>query len=358
MKIGIILHPYGEDKPAGLARIIFELAEELIQRYPEEQFTVFLKNKQKNLPCFSGNNWNSEILGGGIFWLDRLRKKPLLDCYIFNTPALPIFWKAPRSIALVLDFAYWYFRPKGTKGFFSTHLTYWYHKFSLKKADRIVSISNATKKDLIALFPAITPEKVKTIYFGFHRISKIPPTSMAVPDRFFLFVGVFKERKNVLNVVRAFELFLKTHPGYTLILAGKAEGEYARKVRDYIRRQGLEHAIIEQGFVSDAELSFLYKHAIALVFPSVIEGFGFPVLEAMDCSLPVITSHTSSLGEVGKDAALLVNPESAEEIARSMARLVENAQLRAELIQKGLKRANDFSWDRTASEVMELIKQK
>ncbi len=358
MKIGIILHPYGEDKPAGLSRIIFELTREMIQRDSRNEYIIFLKHRPNVLPVFSGNNWKIEIIGNSFFWLDRLRKYSRADIYIFNTPALPFFSKPGLSIVLALDFAYWYFRPKGIRGFLQTRMTYWYHRISLAKADYVVTISDATKNDLHALFP-IEKKQVKTIYFGFRPVASIPEKLVSgIPKNFFLFTGVWKERKNITGVVCAFELFAKKFPDAALVLVGKNEGEYAEKIRQHILNSGLREKIKILGFVSDAELSYLYRHATALLFPSFIEGFGFPLLEAMDAGLPVITSNCSSLAEIAGDAAILINPHNPAEIAEAMGRLYTDEALRIGLREKGMVRVCEFSWDRTVKEVMGVIKTK
>ncbi|MBI2055905.1 MAG: glycosyltransferase family 4 protein [Candidatus Sungbacteria bacterium] len=356
MKIGIVLHPYGEDKPAGLARLIFELTNEMIARDRENEYIIFLKHQPKIFPVFSGNNWKIEVIGGGFFWLDRLRKFPRADIYLFNTPALPLFSKPGYLIVLALDFAYWYFRPKGIRGFLQTYMTYWYHQISLEKADYIVTISNATKNDLKALF-TLGAKNIETIYFGFRNIAATSPKMVnGLPEHFFLFTGVWKERKNVLGIVQAFSLFAKKFPEARLVLAGKGEGEYAKKLKTYIADTGLKEKIIMPGFVSDAELSYLYRHAKALLFPSFIEGFGFPILEAMNAGLPVITSNQSSLAEVAGDAASCVDPHNPAAIAVAMERLSVDETWRQEMREKGRARAQEFGWEQTVQKFLEIFK--
>ena len=141
-------------------------------------------------------------------------------------------------------------------------------------------------------------------------------------------------------------------------MVGKREGAYAEKISAHIRSNNLEKQITILGFVTDEALAYLYKHAEALLFPSFIEGFGFPILEAMDAGLPVITSNTSSLGEVAGDAALLADPKDKEEIARAMDRIYLDEELRKQLREKGLIRAREFSWDRTVDSFMEVLKTK
>ena len=108
MKIGIILHPYDEDKPAGLARTIFELTKGMLEIDKDNEYIIFVKNKPRRDPELPGNNWRLEVLGGGMFWLDHLRRAPRADVYLFNTPVMPFFWKPLKSVVIALDFAYWH----------------------------------------------------------------------------------------------------------------------------------------------------------------------------------------------------------------------------------------------------------
>mgnify|MGYP001607476580 FL=1 len=125
MKIGIILHPYGEDQPAGLARTIFELTKGMVSVDHENEYIIFLKRAFRVLPEFSGTNWRVHVLGEGLLWLDRLRDAPQCDVIIFNTPVMPLIYKPKKSIVLALDFAYYYFPPRGFKATLLNWLTYW-----------------------------------------------------------------------------------------------------------------------------------------------------------------------------------------------------------------------------------------
>ena len=354
MKIGIVLHPYGEKAPAGLGRIIFELTRELIAADPNDEFVIYLKEKPKVRLDLPGSNWKIEILGGGIFWLDGLRRAEKADVYIFNTPMLPFFYRPKRSIAIALDFAYWHLPAKSFIERLRRRLILFYQRRSLKSADRIVAISEATKKDVIGL-GGVLPERVRVIYFGFKSVSSLPAEPIKVPPKYFLSVGVVKERKNTLATAKAFAKFFPRHPEFSLVVAGRAEGAYAQEVKNFVREGSWQDKIIFLGHVSDRRLSYLYKNAVALVFPSLIEGFGFPILEAMQAGLPVITSNRSSLAEVGGDAAVLVDPENIEAISRAMEDLATSDVRRAELIERGRACARAFSWQKTVQEFLDII---
>ncbi|MCR4283771.1 MAG: glycosyltransferase family 4 protein [Parcubacteria group bacterium] len=356
MKIGIILHPYGEGKPAGLGRYILELTKSLIENDKDNEYIVYLKEKPKIMPEFITSNWRVEVLGLGRFWREiGFFFAPKADIYIFNTPVMPIFFRSKKSIVIALDFAYLYFKPDGIKERINNFLLYKMNSFALKRADKIVSISEATKKDIIKLFN-ILDKKIEVIYPGFSKICAFPSEEIAVPLNFFLYVGVIKERKNLLNIIKGFYEFKKENKSdIKLVVAGKGSGAYYEEALSFVEEDDLKEEVVFLGFVNDNQLSFLYKNARAFIFPSLIEGFGMPVLEAMDCGLPVVTSRESSLSEVAGGAALLVDPKDPKEISRVMERVAFDDKLRDDLIEMGDRRVIDFSWKKCASQFIVLL---
>ena len=168
-----------------------------------------------------------------------------------------------------------------------------------------------------------------------------------------LAVGAIQNRKNTLGAVKAMAL-LPDH--YRLILAG-GNGYGSEVVHEFIRRESLGTRVMTPGYVAPEQLESLYQAASVLLFPSLEEGFGFPVLEAMARAVPVVASRTSSLPEVGGDAVLYVDPRSVEEIAGGVKQLVEDSALRAELIRRGLDRVAEFSWRRAAAQTLEVYNE-
>ncbi len=357
MRIGIILHPYDEDKPAGLARTIFEWTKGMLSIDKKNEYIVFLKNTPRKNPDLPGKNWRVESTGGGIFWLDNLRKKTLCDVYVFNTPVMPLFFKPKRSVVLALDFAYYYLAPKTIRGQFFKWFTYFYHFLSLKRANSIVAISRATRDDVVKLF-GIPADRMSVIYLGYKHICAVSETAVSgtPSEKFFFFAGIIKERKNVYNTVRAFHLFSQKVKGFKLAIAGSPTGSYFEKIKKYIAENHLSDSVIFLGHLNDGELSYVYKKAYAFLFPTLIEGFGMPVAEAMDCGVPVITSNQSSLKEVGGEgSSLLVDPYDPADIADKMVRLTEDESLRRRLIEKGNLQSKKFSWEHSARELLAIL---
>lgn len=355
MKIGIILHPYGEVNPGGLARTILEWTRGLLQIDGENEYILFLKNSPKSPPDLPGH-WKMEVLGNGFFWLNNLRRASEADVYLFQTPVLPIFFKPKRSIIIAQDFPYLYPDTRKT-GLMRLRdcIIYFYHAFSLKKADAVVAVSKSTKEDLIKFFK-VPENKISLIHMGYKKICDTPETKVALPDKFFLFTGVVKPRKNVFNIAKAFGSFKKNDSaGYKLVFAGKTEGEYFDDFKLYLIEEKLISDIVFLGFMNDSQLSYIYKRATALVFPSLVESFGFPILEAMDCGTPVITSNVFGPAELGGEAALLIDPHNVNELASAMKKIVAEPALRDELIKKGLLQARKFNWKDAAEATLKLI---
>lgn len=353
MRIGMILHPYGEKSPGGLGRSVFEMVKNILEIDRENSYTVYFKDKKPAKPSFSGTHWTYTGLGSKALWLtgafgiDRT-----LDAYIFFTPIIPFFLKPKRSIVFALDFAYW--RMRGSwRDELSARMLFFLHRRALRRADVVIAISDETKQSAINLF-GIPAQRIKVV-----QLSCIPlgekKDPLSVPEHFFLFAGVLKERKNVVGIIRAFSLFARSDDSYELLVAGKQGGAYAESLLQLARELGVEKRARFLGYVTDAQLAYLYAEAQAFIFPSFIEGFGMPVLEAMSVGLPVITSHRGALAEVAGDAALLVDPARPEDIAMAMSRIATDTTLRRELKEKGLLRAGQFSWQKTAREILEII---
>jgi glycosyltransferase involved in cell wall biosynthesis len=358
MKIGITLYPYGENSPAGLARYIFDLTKSLVENDPNNEYIIFLKENPKNKPVFAGSNWKIHVLGYGPFWRSvGFWFAPKADIYIFNTPRLPMFFKPKRSLVIILDFAYYVYTANSFsfKNYINKKLLFVLNKLSLMRASKIISISNATKDECSRIF-GTNKDNIEVIYPGFRNICDVPSQEIDIDKPYVLFVGIVKERKNVYNLVAAFIESKKNDSiNHKLVIVGKTGGEYLNRIMDLIRRSGMEDEIIFVGRINDNELSYIYKNADVFVFPSIIEGFGMPVLEAMACGIPVITSAGSSLSEVAGDAALKVDPLNVGEISKAITLLAKDSKAKDDLILKGSIRCKEFSWEKSAHKFINAI---
>ena len=224
---------------------------------------------------------------------------------------------------------------------------------AVRRADRLIAISESTKADLVRWLKVdedridVTPLAAGPQFRTDHPLEAIADVRRRydLPERFVLFVGRLEPRKNVPRLLEAYRHLRAAMPGAPpLVLAG-APGWHSSALMAELRRAP---QVIALGYVSDTDLPLLYAAATVFVYPSIYEGFGIPVLEALATGTPTITSGRSSMPEVAGDAALLVDPEDPLELAAAMCRLLTDDAVRADLRRRGPIRARHFSWDRTA----------
>ncbi|MEL7408306.1 MAG: glycosyltransferase family 1 protein, partial [Cyanobacteria bacterium J06558_2] len=220
----------------------------------------------------------------------------------------------------------------------------------LKSSRRIICISQHTKQDLIATYQ-LDPELIDVIYLGFNRQLFYPqpdPQILAKYNlkKYFLYVGDMRFYKNLSRSLQAFDrLPIKD---CQFVITGKKDDFFYPEIGRQVTQLAAKERIIFLDYVPSEDLPGLYSQAQALVFPSLYEGFGLPVLEAMACGCPVITASATSIPEVGGDSALYVNPYDVDEIAQGMSDLLTKAELRKSLINLGLERSQLFDWKQTA----------
>lgn len=233
-----------------------------------------------------------------------------------------------------------------------------YHRFYipqvLKQAQHIICNSQATAQDIIDFYQ-VPASKITPIPLAYHRqhFRPIRETS-AESKRYFLYLGRHDPYKNLHRLIAAFAA-LRKRGEYELWLAGPIDGRYTPVLQKQVAELGITDQVKFLNYVSYSELPKIIHGAIALVFPSLWEGFGFPVLEAMACGTPVITSNLSSLPEVAGDAAILINPYNTAEITDSMRIIAEDMEVRSHLSTQGINRANQFSWEKTGLATAEVL---
>ena len=230
---------------------------------------------------------------------------------------------------------------------------------SIRRADAIVAVSRSIAAEVCELYP-FAADKVIAVPSA---ASLTPLTTIELSDieprlasgRFLLFVGTVEPRKNVLRLLSAHERCYATH-GIPLALAG-GEGWHDDSIQSAIREAEVEGRVIRVGRVSDTRLVALYAHAICLVFPSLYEGFGLPLLEAMSTGTPVITSNRGACAEVAADGGLLVDPTSVEEIAAAMDAMMSDPALRDRLAERAIAVAKCYDWEQTATAMLDVFAQ-
>ncbi len=246
-------------------------------------------------------------------------------------------------------------------------LNRWYLNLTLplycRRADHIIAVSEATRRDVIDAYH-IPPEKITTIHEAADpSFAPQSPDAVAaararyhLPERFFLHIGTIEPRKNLTRLLRAWEPLYLAGAVPPLVLAGK-RGWLTGDFFTALEASPARDAVLFTGYVANADLPAVCAAATALVFPTLYEGFGLPPLEAMACGTPVACSNTASLPEVVGDAALTCDPLDESALADALRRIANDADLRADLRERGFAQAARFSWDKTATETIRVYRE-
>lgn len=231
-----------------------------------------------------------------------------------------------------------------------------------RRSDAIITISRSAADDLVRAF-GVDREKIKLTYLAARTPTEYSDAAarelksrigLAPEGRFFVAPLARRPNKNVERLLEAFARV--ADPDVKLVMTG-AHSDGDDLLRTLMRDLGISQRVLLTGWVTDAELDILYSGALALVFPSIAEGFGLPILEAMQVGCPVATSGISSMPEIGGDAATYFDPYSVEEMARRMGELAADAALRKRLAAAGITRAQEFSWERTTQDTLDVYRQ-
>ena len=239
----------------------------------------------------------------------------------------------------------------------------WMTALALWTASHVIVISQATRCDLLTFYH-LPPQKVTAIPLAADPSFHPPPPAevervrrqYALPEDYLLYLGINKPHKNLVRLVDAFSRYTLHVSRFTLVIAGAWDSRYPEP-RQRAEALGLEKVVRFLGPVPETDLPALYAGAALFVFPSLYEGFGLPVLEAMACGTPVVCSNTSSLLEIVGEAALTFDPLDVTEMAAKIEEALRNEALREEMKEKGLQRAAKFSWERTARETLKVYRE-
>lgn len=316
-------------EPSGIGVYSRELLRDLPVLFPDDHFTACLRPKQwkarraSHLP-----NVRSRLLQWPL---------PLGGNDIFHALNQRLDWRPARAtvttfhdlFVMTADYSTPEFRARFTRQ----------AKNAARNSDLIIAVSEFTANQVHDLLD-VERSRIRVVYHGVHQFSlDLPETREPI----ILFVGALQKRKNINRLVDAFE---QTDPRWRLVLAGNGHGYGASEIYSRIDRSPRRHQIDITGYVGEAKLQELYSKASVFAFPSLDEGFGIPILEAMLHGVPVLTSRRSATAEVAGEAALLANPEDTDDIAQGLRQLTENGEIRKSLAEKGIHRARCFPWSR------------
>jgi glycosyltransferase involved in cell wall biosynthesis len=370
MTIGIDYTP-AHEQGGGIGRYVRELVAALAALDSETPYRLFVAGADRNLlPPTPGPNFTWAPSRLSPTWFARLwhrARLPIpveywtgpLDCFHATDFVLPPTRPATRTVLTVHDLSF-----VRVPGAASPRLKAYLDRVvprSVRRADHILADSQATKDDLVALY-GTPPERISVLLSGVHpRFRPAPPEAVAavraryaIGDApFVLAVGTVQPRKNYERLMAALAALPPALADVRLVIAG-GKGWLEGPIHAAVESLGLRSRVLFIGFAADADLPALYTAARCLAFPSLYEGFGLPVVEAMACGTPVLTSNVSSLLEVAGGAAVLVDPLDVEGIADGLRRILSDDALRGTLIARGFERAATFTWERAAGQLRAL----
>jgi len=377
MRIGIDLRPAQapKQKYRGIGAYVTNLINALAKIDRTNQYFLYTsKIRPKEINPEVGNfhldgsySWNFLLRNRFIEWqvclpIDLQLKK--LDLFHFTfSQDVPLIYPRPVvvtvhdliSIIFRQDYRHNKLRP----------LFDWLWTKALARVDKIIAVSKNTKKDLIELLN-IPQEKIRVIYQGVDpayqpvdapEAIKAVKENLGITRQYILYVGGMEPRKNLAGLFKAWRMLSdEIQRDYHLVIAGQPDQFYP-EILKLVDGFNLTDKVILTGFVSKEVLVLLYNGASAFVLPSLYEGFGLPLLEAMACRCPIVSSNIASISEVAGKAAILVNPKEVKHLAKALEEILVDQDLRERLRKEGLEQVKKFSWEKTAKETLEVYQE-
>jgi glycosyltransferase involved in cell wall biosynthesis len=358
MRIVIDFRIFGT-KPGGLGRYNQEFLTELKKLDQSNKYILLFKEDPEiNLP----DNFKIHICDCHWYgikeqiilpWLLYKLKPDLVHFTHFNVPIL----YTGNFVVTIHDLIMTKFpsRKASTLNIYLFKIKYWFYKQvirnAVKNSKKIIAVSKFTAKDIKSYFELNDEEvkKIEVIYEGVSKDISTQKEPFQLPQNYFLYVGNAYPHKNLEFLIRTFRQFLKKYPEYYLILIGNKNYFYK-----CLEKESDCPNIIFKGYVGDDKLANYYKNAKAYVFPSLYEGFGLPPLEAMSYGLPVLSSDSTCLPEILGHNALYFDPEDQIDLMQKMEEIINNKELRDNLIKTGYKQIDKYSWHKMTKEIIEV----
>ena len=354
---------------AGTAAFIYQLLRTLPSLSGSHQYTIFTNADCSALPLRGDRRFrvvrsmlDTEKPAQRILWeqtaLPVLLARHGIDVIHGTLNVLPLARRIP-GVVTIHDVSFLLFPDRFLAGRrrYLTAFTRW----SARGARRVITSSENTKRDVVRLL-GVPEDRVRVVYLGVEDRFREPVAEdrlaqfrreHQLPDRFFLFMGTLEPRKNLVRLLNAYHVARGRGVDWPLVLAG-AKGWMFDEIFDRVKALDLEAHVLFPGYVADDDQALWYRSASAFVYPSLYEGFGLPVAEAMACGCPVLTARNSSLVEVAGEAAILVDAEDESCIADGLCRLAGDGELRADLVRRGCAQSGRFDWHRTTEQVAEI----
>jgi glycosyltransferase involved in cell wall biosynthesis len=360
-----------KDKLEGIGWFTYETLKRITKEHPDDHF-IFLFDRDFDEDFIFSDNITPVILSPQarhpflFYWWFEFSVADFLNQYkpdLFLSPDGYMSLNAKvNQLAVIHDLNFEHY-PKDVPFLVRKYYRYFFPKFS-RKATRIATVSEFSKNDIIKQYQ-IDPSKIDVVYNGcnesFHAINEtIQQQTKQKYSRncdYFLFVGSLQPRKNISRLLKAFDQFKgAVSSTIKLVIVGEKYYWTSDIKRTYINMKFIDDVIFT-GRLDTEDLKNVVGSALAMTYLPYFEGFGIPIIEAMNCDVPVITSNVTSMPEIAKDAALLVDPFSIDSMANAMLYLYKDEDMRTVLIKKGRKRKLDFSWDKTADALWKSIEK-
>lgn len=282
----------------------------------------------------------------------KIPKSDLLWSPHFNSPILPI--RANRRVTTIHDVNHLALEKNKIKKLYASIL----YRNSIRRSSELITVSVFSKDELIK-HTNVNFKKINIIHCGVSTTFLNPIIAKKnLPKKYILFVGNVKPHKNLISLLKAYKnLKDEIKKEYKLVILGKNKGFITPDnfVYKYIKNNKLDNDVIFTGYIEDNEVPNIYKNASLFVFPSLYEGFGLPLLEAMQMEVPILSSYYASLKEIGGDAVMYFNPKDTTELSQKITEILLDSILQKELIKKGKKRLTNFSWDTSIKKHIEVF---
>ena len=373
MNIGIEATSAVETQKAGVGYYTYNLIRAMIHlQNSAHTYTLYFRHpladplKMFRIKIENSSRFVPKVLKFPYLWAQmrlpvELWRHPQ-NVYFFPSAVLPLCYQPENSVVTVHDVAFLFFQDC-----FSPLLRRWLTiaiDRGIRKARKIIAVSEATRQDIITYY-GVSPEKIVAIHHGCHEMFKpldyniIQTTKKKyhIDDVYILCVGTLQQRKNIPRLIQAFYLLKqKYNIPHKLVLIGQKSPDLPEaEIFATIEYLFLQKEVIWTGYIPAQDLSAIMSGAEVFVLPSLYEGFGMPVIEAMACGTPVACSNTAALPEVVGESGLTFDPYSVDSIATTLQHLLTDKELQLELRQKGLSRAKQFSWETCARRTIAVL---
>lgn len=371
MKIAVNTRLLIPDKLDGIGWFTYETLRRIVRDHPEHTF-YFIFDRSYSAEMVFSENVVPVILSPPtrhpLLWylwfemrIPRLLKKLGADLFLSTDGFISLHSKIP-SCAVIHDINFEH-RPKDLPFFSRKYYRYFYPRYA-RAATRLATVSEYSRRDIVNTYN-VDENKIDLVYNGASKnfIPVVEARREEVRDKYtggapyFVFVGSIHPRKNIRNLLRAFELFREEYRSpFKLVIVGK-KFFLTKAMEDQLDAMKHKQDVIFTGRMETSELNDVLASSWALTFVPFYEGFGIPLVEAMNCDIPILASNVTSLPEIAGDAAVYAEPESPGSIRDGMVRIVREEGLRDNLILKGRERRKRYSWDHTAGELWKTIER-